>query len=234
MARTVVVGDVHGCRIELEELLGKIGLDAGDRVVCVGDVVVRGPDSLGVVRLLAQIGAVVVRGNHEEKLLRNREAEATGLGDEPMSALHQRVARTLDPAAWELLAATPLWFDVPVHSLRVVHAGVLPRVRIEHHARKTLLTMRTTTDGGAPSDRSQGTPWGAAYRGPLQIVFGHHAQRRTQLHPFATGIDTGCVYGGALTALVLRDGERMPRVRDRGDALVSVPARRVWSRGASA
>ena len=231
MARTVIVGDIHGCREELEDLLAKVGFDPGDHLICVGDVIARGPDSAGVVALLARLGAAIVRGNHEEKLLRFRETEASGLGPEPISAMHRRVARTLDAVAWATLGATPLSLDVPSHGLRVVHAGVLPGVKLEHHARRTLLTIRTLAPGGAPSERSTGELWGARYRGPPHVVFGHHAQRATQVHPYATGIDTGCVYGGALTAVVLRAGEHVPPSRSRGDVLVSVPARRVWYGG---
>jgi hypothetical protein len=104
-------------------------------------------------------------------------------------------------------------------------------VRIEHQARRTLMTIRSLGPDGRPSDRSNGPAWGTRYHGPVHVVFGHHAQPEPQIHPFATGIDTGCVYGGTLTAMVLRDGERPPRSKDRRDALVTVPARREWFAG---
>ena len=67
--RTVIVGDVHGCRRELEQLLERIRFSNGDRLVFVGDLVARGPDSLGVLDIVRRTGALVVRGNHEQKLL---------------------------------------------------------------------------------------------------------------------------------------------------------------------
>jgi hypothetical protein len=67
------------------------------------------------------------------------------------------------------------------------------------------------------------------YQGPPHIVFGHNARQVPQLHLDATGIDTACVYGGALTALVLPAGTEPPRLADRRDALVSVRARRVYA-----
>jgi diadenosine tetraphosphatase ApaH/serine/threonine PP2A family protein phosphatase len=145
--------------------------------------------------------------------------------------MHRRLASSLDEAAWTPLSATPLVVELPEHGVRIVHAGLVPGVRIEHQARRTLMTIRSLGPDGRPSDRSNGPAWGTRYHGPVHVVFGHHAQPEPQIHPFATGIDTGCVYGGTLTAMVLRDGERPPRSKDRRDALVTVPARREWFAG---
>ena len=60
------------------------------------------------------------------------------------------------------------------------------------------------------------------------MIFGHNARPDPQLHLWATGIDTGCVYGGRLTAMVLPDGAAPPPPDERGDVLVSVPARRAY------
>jgi predicted phosphodiesterase len=66
MGRTIIVGDVHGCRRELELLLERIDFRAGDRLVFVGDLIARGPDTLGVLDVARTTGAIVVRGNHEQ------------------------------------------------------------------------------------------------------------------------------------------------------------------------
>jgi hypothetical protein len=119
----------------------------------------------------------------------------------------------------------PLWLDLPMHGVRVVHGGVVPGMSIETTPPEALMTMRTLDARGRWSDKQHGgEPWGARYVGPPHVVFGHNAQPEVQLHPWATGIDTGCVYGGRLTAVVLGPGEAMPRGEAARAKLVSVPA----------
>ncbi len=125
-----------------------------------------------------------------------------------------------------LLRAAPLHVDLPDHAVRVVHAGVVPGVPIEAQKRSTLLSIRSLGAHREPIDKRGGVPWGLRYKGPPHIVFGHNAGVRPQFHVWATGIDTGCVYGGALTALVLGEGERVPRdLAARRKHLVVVPAK---------
>src|ERR1700704_4140167 len=101
MGRTVIVGDVHGCREELELLLERVGFTTGDRLVFVGDLIARGPDSLGVLDVARRTGAIVVRGNHEEKLLAWRDARRARLrgdgtgGDVKLGEAHLTIARAL-------------------------------------------------------------------------------------------------------------------------------------------
>ncbi len=72
MGRTVIVGDVHGCAHELETMLDVVRFDTGDRLILVGDAIARGPESLGVLDILRRTGAVLVRGNHEDRILASR------------------------------------------------------------------------------------------------------------------------------------------------------------------
>ncbi|MGC4092314.1 MAG: metallophosphoesterase family protein [Polyangiaceae bacterium] len=227
MRRTVFIGDVHGCAAELRDLLSKVGLTSDDRVVFVGDLVARGPDSRGVLALARELAALAVRGNHEERLLAARKATLRGEPPPKIGKSHAALARELDEAEWRQLEALPLNLDFPEHSVRVVHAGVVPRLSWEEQDPWMVTHMRSLLDDGSPSDR-WGTPWGATYQGPLHVVFGHNAQRAPQIHAYATGIDTACVYGGALTALVLSEGQAAPPVEARRDALVSVPARAAY------
>src|SRR5262245_17086687 len=121
MGRTLIVGDVHGCSWELSALLDRLNFSSGDRIIFVGDLVARGPDSLGGLDIARRTGAVIVRGNHEQKLLDWRDHDAS------LGRMHAEIARSMRDVDWRLLETSPLWFDLPEHDVRVVHAGLLPR-----------------------------------------------------------------------------------------------------------
>lgn len=223
MRRSLIIGDVHGCVGELERLLDSLERTADDRVFFVGDLIARGPDTTGVLALCRRIGARSVRGNHEGRLLAARRAQQNGKRRR-LSDVHFPLLRRLSDADWEYLEAMPLWIDLPEHDLRIVHAGVLPGRPFEQQDEWTLTHVRSLDAEGRPSDKSNLEPWAAAYRTGPHIVFGHNSRIGLQLQPNATGIDTGCVYGGRLTALVLAENQRVPAVAERRAVLRSVDA----------
>lgn len=214
-SRTVVVGDVHGCIHELRDLLAKCEFRKGtDRLVFVGDLVGKGPDSAAVVQLALDHGAETVRGNHDHNVL----TYAWGQPQFPNED-HEQVSRTLSEEQVAYLASTPFHLDLPDHNVLVVHGGLLPGSDPSDMKPNDLMNMRNVLDDGSPYRFiDKGTPWAELWQGPRHVVFGHDALRMLQRYPHATGLDTGCCYGYELTALVL------PRHR-----LVTVPARRAWA-----
>jgi hypothetical protein len=233
--RTIIVGDVHGCRAELEALLDRVAFSTGDELVFVGDLIARGPDSLGVLDIARRTGAVIVRGNHEEKLLawrasrQGRPRSGKKREDEPLGRIHLEIAEALRPVDWSLLETSPLWYAMPDHDALVVHAGLVPGIPLDQQEFRTLLHIRALSPrGGASEDKSSPRLWGSFYEGPPHVIFGHNALPSPQFHPWATGIDTACVYGSRLTAMVLAQGEPVPRGELAARTLVSEPARRVY------
>ena len=217
--RTLIVGDVHGCREELEDLLEESGWEEDDQLVLVGDLVAKGPDSLGVIRLMRELGGLAVRGNHDQHCLKWWDAKCAGDDLPDLKPAHQRVADELEDEDWEWLAALPLWLELPEHDTLVVHAGLLPDLPLEDQDPYDLMNMRSILDDGTPSrSYEEGTPWPSVWPGPRLVAFGHDAVRGLQNRSHSVGLDTGCVYGGWLTGLWL------PR-RD----LVSVPARATYA-----
>jgi hypothetical protein len=221
VSSTIIIGDVHGCAEELDGLLRVCGGDASDQIVLVGDLVAKGPDSRGVLALVREYGAQSVRGNHDAHLLRWKQAVDEGRRPQALRPSHAQVANELDDEDWALLAALPLYLRLPTRNAVVVHAGVVPGIALEAQEPDMLLNLRTIrADGSGSRSSHDGVLWGTLWPGPELIVFGHHARAGLQRHPFAIGLDTGCVYGGQLTAYVLPEGR-----------LVSVTARRSYAAG---
>ena len=217
MGRTLFVGDVHGCHAELVQLLELARLGPADRLVLVGDLVARGPESGKVVELARARGALRVKGNHEARLLQWRRGDTR-----PLSAAHQLAADQLGPKDWSYLEDAPITLDFPEHGIRVVHAGMDPRLTWAEQLEDVLITIRHVPVAD-PSEVP--APWGTLYEGPPHVVFGHDARAGLQLHAWCTGLDTGCVYGGMLTGLLLEAGERIPEgLPERSAKLLAVPA----------
>lgn len=219
-ARTLIVGDIHGCREELEDLLEESGWETGDRLVSVGDLVAKGPDSLGVVRLFEELGGRAVRGNHDQHCLQWWDASRAGEELPKLKPAHQRVADALGDEEWKWLGALPLWLALEEHDALVVHAGLETNLPLKEQDPYNLMNMRSIlADGSASRSYEEGTPWAELWPGPRLVVFGHDAVRGLQTREHAIGLDTGCVYGGWLTGVWLPE-------RD----LVSVPARATYAR----
>jgi serine/threonine protein phosphatase 1 len=172
-----VVGDVHGCRPALERLLDELDPVPTELVVFVGDLVRRGPDSRGVVDLIRSMpNAVSIRGNNEEKVITGR-----------------RPAEDLTPEDLRWLRSLPAALSWEDHL--VVHGGVRPdRPYREHTLEDVQNTETLETDAGEP------VYWWEQYAGPDRVFFGHKVLDRPYLGDHAVGLDTGCVYGGTLTA----------------------------------
>jgi protein phosphatase len=233
-----VIGDVHGCLPELTELLSTLGYalerDAAGRpvgarhpdrrAVFVGDLVDRGPDTPGVLRLVmgmvAAGTAFCVSGNHEAKLLRALRGKNVKVNHGLAESLAQ-------------LAGEPEEFRTEVERfidglishyvldggrLVVAHAGLIERYqgRASGRVREFCLYGQTTgeTDEYGLPIRF---PWAQEYRGRAVVVYGHTPVPRAEWLNNTLCLDTGCVFGGRLTAL--NYPER---------ALVSVPAAGVY------
>lgn len=212
MGRTIVVGDLHGCLDELRSLLDDVGFARRDRLISVGDLVGKGPDGAGVVRFFREGGHEAVRGNHDARLIGWRRGD----DPRPLGSHHASDARRLSEDDWRWLEARPLYLELREHAVIVVHAGIVPGVPLAAQRASDLLNMRSLRADGSASKRvEEGEPWAQRWTGPELVVFGHDAVRGLQRWPHAIGLDTGCVYGGRLSALVVEER-----------AIVSVPATR--------
>ncbi|MFN0253163.1 MAG: metallophosphoesterase [Kofleriaceae bacterium] len=203
--RTLIIGDIHGCYVELLELLDAAALAADDIVVSVGDLVDRGPAPAEVVRWFRQrAGSVVLMGNHERKHVRDvlsysQEVTKCQMADD-----------YADGVAW--MRALPYFWETP--EVRVVHAAMIPGVPLATQPEDILAG---TTSGEAKLKKILPDGWWhEKYDDDIPVAFGHHVVGPEPLvrEGKVYGLDTGACHGQRLTALSLPDGK-----------IYSVPAR---------
>jgi diadenosine tetraphosphatase ApaH/serine/threonine PP2A family protein phosphatase len=234
------IGDVHGMSDELRALMIKLQPALGDTVVFVGDLMDRGPDSNGVVRMVrewsesASFTVVLVEGNHEDKHRRYRrnltvrpEVAAEQAGRSPELA---DLTEELSEADVAFLDGAVMFHRVPEHNLLVVHGGIpgdmdefpatLEEVaelggKAKRRMQNILRTRFISSETGKflkLGDNGKDDPfWADSYDGRFgHVVFGHEPFiDGPGLFPDSTGVDTGSVFGGRLTSLVVAEsGER--------------------------
>jgi diadenosine tetraphosphatase ApaH/serine/threonine PP2A family protein phosphatase len=212
-----VIGDVHACADELEVLLDRIAPGSEDRVIFVGDLVDRGPRLARTFDLARAARGELILGNHEDKLLRWRDGRSGEHGVAVRLAPHHRLTlEALRPADWELMESARPYLEVPEGSrawpgpgpLLVVHAGLRPGVPVAEQDPYDLCRLQAI--GFSGRRRKLGTPgatfWAERCDYPGWVVYGHTVFREPLRHGRTLGIDTGCCFGGRLSALELPSG----------------------------
>ncbi|KFN42551.1 polynucleotide kinase-phosphatase [Arenimonas oryziterrae] len=232
-----IIGDIHGCRDEAVALLQELGYavagtrDApqvtapeGRRALFVGDLVDRGPDSPGVLRLVMHMvaagTALCVPGNHDVKLMRKLRGRDVRISHGLAETLQQLEA---EPDAFRKEVADFVYSLVSHYVLDdgrlvVAHAGLKQSLqgRASGAVRDFALygeTTGETDDYGLPVRYD----WAGEYRGEAMVVYGHTPVPEPEWINRTLCVDTGCVFGGRLTALRYPERE-----------LVSVPAARMY------
>jgi serine/threonine protein phosphatase 1 len=192
--RLLAVGDIHGCRDLLQQLMQQVAPSAEDQVVFLGDYIDRGPDSRGVIDYLLEFRqrwpqTVFLKGNHEAMFLdflagHERLRYLLNGGEATLSGYRERGKLMIPPDHLQFFHDLRLYFETEHHLF--VHAGLRPGVALEDQGEENLLWIR---EDFLNSD----------YRWGKTIVFGHTPLRKPQLRPDRIGLDTGAVYGRFLS-----------------------------------
>lgn len=220
-----IIGDVHGCYRECTELLRKLGhsdllspeellpAEGPPVLLFVGDLVDRGEESMNVLRFVMDLCdkgyARIVMGNHDYRFYRwllGHDVKIQHGLDQTIEQFYQIPSGERDAMRERLLR----FFSTIPYAIRfdqgrtvVVHAAWRPRMKNEtdlKHLRYYAMYGPVTGDL-TPEGYPERIDWASTYRGPEFAVFGHQVYLRPYQQEFAWGIDTGCVYGNALTAL---------------------------------
>lgn len=231
--RTIIIGDVHGCLFELQELLQKCALRQGDRLIFLGDLVQKGPDSAGVLRFIRALSVSypvqVLIGNHDEKFLRylhHRTYNQEAASQMTETADFEALAAQVSESEIDLLHNGFYSLRIPEAGLLLVHAGIPATIKLDLGKRdfpfsadytvdekKTLrlliMTRHLTAKGdfvGLGQENTQTRFWAETYDGRFgKVLFGHqpYIQAKPAVFAHAIGLDTGCVYDGWLSAGIL-------------------------------
>lgn len=200
--RLIAVGDIHGCAREFEELLRRLQLTRHDRLVLLGDLVNRGPDSAQVLDLARAHATASLLGNHELRLLDyRRTGDPSHLKKSDYDTLQQ-----LRDRDWDYLAAMPLTYHDKEHDIVLVHGGFLPDRPWAEQPARIVTRVQVVDRDGEPRKRAEAPDaphWSELWRGPPFIVYGHTPRPEVSHQRWSLGIDTACVQGGTLTACIL-------------------------------
>lgn len=221
--RTIIIGDLHGCVIEAQDLLNKCNVKNNDNVIFLGDLIDRGPDNDECINLAmhyqkkqGQYAAIL--GNHESRHLQYHYDELKGKNVEIFSESHLATRKQLKQKHYDYMTDLPSYIKLPEHNVICVHAGMFPGRKIEDQCFKHLLhtqMIKPYGHDGLPSGNESScwpskvpdeTGWGfwtKFWKGPERIVFGHSVLTQPLISDFAVGIDGGCCFGLELWALIL-------------------------------
>lgn len=248
MHKTYIIGDVHGCMDELQELVQLLAPTSDDQLIFIGDLIDRGPDSIGVVRQVVkwskQMDVKLILGNHEEKFLRYVQHIKDGRGIEKQMKRIDEFPQLLDALGDDELSFLQKAFHsihLPAYNSLLIHGGIWRDIHFSLPAtylyqednsdiNKQLSLLNKTRylnpEGKFVSygdEKPEDIFWAEEYKGQFgHIYFGHHPFIQPDPYQFshATAIDTGCVYGGWLTAVELSDNKVQFK---------SVAARKIYS-----
>lgn len=211
--RLIAIGDIHGCPEEFERLLDALEPRKDDRVILLGDLVNRGPDSRRVIQLAKKHATASLLGNHELRLLNYRKT------DDPthLKGYDHDTLDSLDRSSWEYLAGMRLTYEDKKLGVVMVHGGFLPNLPWRSQPARVVTRIQVVDELGEPRKRSEAPdakPWADLWRGPPFVIYGHTPRTEVVETKWTMGIDTACVLGGSLTAVIL-PGFEIVQVRAR-------------------
>ena len=192
---TILIGDIHGCSREFSALLDHVSPGRGDRLILLGDLVNKGPDPAGVLQIFATVDCVCLLGNHD---LDHLKWKGGGIPKVESIVTKELIPAPLYEKFLEEVVRMPPLFERS--DFIAVHGGLLNGVALSEQPLEVMT-----------GDRNLSNDWKDEIILDRPLVTGHKRYGSDQAVPYIVegkfyGIDTGCVYGGCLTALRLPSG----------------------------
>jgi predicted phosphodiesterase len=211
--RLIAIGDIHGCHEEFSELLRLIDLQPDDRLVLLGDLVNRGPNTPRVLELARAHRAISLLGNHELRLLNYRRTrDLKFVKENDLETFDQLTAED-----WSYLENMLLTYEEPELNLVCVHGGFLPDMPWNKQPAEIVTRIQVIDAAGQPCKRAEAPAapsWADLWNGPPFVVYGHTPRPEIYKRKWSVGIDTACAMGGHLTAFILPE-KRFVQVKAR-------------------
>ena len=211
--RLIAIGDIHGCHEEFSELLRLIDLQPDDRLVLLGDLVTRGPNTPRVLELARAHRAISLLGNHELRLLNYRRTrDLKFVKENDLETFDQLTAED-----WTYLENMLLTYEDPDLNLVCVHGGFLPDIPWSKQPAEIITRIQVVDAAGQPckrADAPEAPSWADLWNGPPFVVYGHTPRAEIYKRKWSVGIDTACAMGGHLTAFILPE-KRFVQVKAR-------------------
>ncbi len=204
--RLLIIGDVHGCVRELEKLLKTLNPQKEDQILFLGDLINRGPDSKTVLSMARTLNASSLLGNHEYRLLKHIHQPGSII----LRSYEANLLDNLDSDDWNYLSSMVLWFEQPNEKRLFVHGGFLPKVPWHQQSAEIVTHIQTIDKQGIPRRRGEipdAVFWTDLWDQEPFVIYGHTPRQKVVKTKTTIGIDTGCVWGGHLTALILPEFE---------------------------
>ena len=211
--RLIPIGDIHGCHKVFADLLDKLDLRADDRVVLLGDLISRGPDSGKVVELAREHATASLLGNHELRHLNYRRT------DDPthLKKYDYDTMKQLRGKDWDYLESMKLTYEDEELGVVLVHGGFLPDKPWSRQPARVVTRIQVVDRDGEPRKRSEAPDaphWSELWSGPPFVASGHTPRDDVSRTRWTLGTDTACVMGGSLTAYILPE-KRIVQVKAR-------------------
>ncbi len=214
MNKLIIYGDIHGCYDEFINLRKKINPLSDDIEVCIGDIITKGKDSIKVLDFLTKHNIKSVLGNHEDKLLRYLKNQKSNKKNQiTLDTDEENIIDNLTSEHIKYLENLPIYLKYD--EITILHGGIQNYMNLNNLSKRDIqkiLRLRYLDEEdnflALGKEDENSIFWADKYNGTHGfVVYGHQWFNELKVNKFSLGIDTGCVYGNKLSAVIFENNK---------------------------